>query len=179
MNIKLFNKVKAYITAHPRELVMDYFNNFINKEFKKEHTDYANHPLTRLSCGTVGCIAGTGILCSISESKRPKTQAEYDLFTAQKFDSLDNEEAAKLFDIPSSEAEALFYFPFKAQARQALNGYEIAIAYSDVRKRLKKAIPGTKKYAGIVLEAIDICIDRCREKKVVTIVPALTYQEVV
>lgn len=176
MNLKLFNKVKKHIATYPKELVMDYFCEFASKEFK-QNIDYANHPLSRLSCGTVGCIGGTGIFCSLKNFERPKTKEEYQVWAAKELSGIDTERVAKLFDIPSSEAEALFYFPFAGQAEEArYDETGPAFAYNDVRARLKKASAGTKKYADIVLEAIDICIDRCKEKKIVTIRPVLTFE---
>ncbi len=171
MNLKAFNKTKKYILAHPKELYMDNFLLDLTKEDKIDNTDYEDRPLKHLACGTVGCIAGTGLLCSLPASERPKTNVEVCNFIEN---TNFGEAGAKLFDIPAEEASALFYFPFKTQEQDA-ERYEnsISAAYSEVRARLKKFAPGTKKYAQTVVDAIDICIERNREKKIV--IPEKSY----
>lgn len=124
-------QVKAYVLAEPTKVWMNHFQTKISDVFLD-----GNIPsyLSKLDCGTVGCIAGTA--CAL---KRVPVQEDA---------------ACKLLGISCEEGDFLFYFPFGASD---LDGTEV---YEEEKYALSLTTAGTPEYAAVVAAAIDKCISR-------------------
>lgn len=121
-------QLKQHILMHSDKVYMNFFVKDINE---------CTPGLEELSCGTVGCIAGTA--CFLADG-------EWEAYDSER-------RAIDLLGINYKEADALFFFPFA-------NGNYIAQAYSEERQAIQGLAPGSRDYAKVVAQALQKCIDR-------------------
>lgn len=138
MNTTLAEEIKRRVLAEPRSVTMHFFCEFFSKDSAKgKKLDW---------CGTAGCIAGHAILASGIQYKSLKA-----------LDINTEPVARELLRLSKREANALFYFYDHTDVDKAEQ-----YPYVHLAVQLKKQRPGTQRYAKIVANAIDLCIERHR-----------------
>ncbi len=135
MNIEMVKKVRAALVKDYKHTFMDVFFTFIQTPEDLENTT-VNYPNHKLSCGTIGCLAGR--VCMIGLTPSSLCYADLDFKTL----------GATLLDIPQEEADELFYF-------HTSDG-----PYTDLKELLNKETPGTRAYARVVARALDRLVER-------------------
>lgn len=123
-------RLKEYIYNHSDKVYMDSFVTDIYEADKE-----GDPKLGELTCGTVGCIAGTA--CFLADGKWCRGGSD--------------DRAKELLGLRYAESYDLFYFPFREET------YPV---YEKERKAITRLAPGSRAYARVVAEALQKCIDR-------------------
>lgn len=130
MNVRLLRRIKREITAEPKRM------NMVTWAARPGvHGDAAP------ACGTVGCIAGWGIILS-SKKRKPqfKTLIPSIRRTADLWGNQIDKRGAKAFGISLTESKRLFYTSNWPEAFQS---------------KIEKVNAGTAAYARVVCQRID------------------------